>query len=244
MTNLEVLDDSHHVYSQAHMLARISGFYSILDSADETLARDLLRPIADGGCGSTVLQVRVKPRPGEATAATTAEVVAVARMARALCTEYGALCIVNDRLDIALAVGADGVHLGQRDLALGDARAILGARKLDRPFLVGVSTNNRDEVTEACRDGADYLGFGPVFATSTKVNPDPVRGLEGLREAVTAAGEVPVVAIGGITPGQASDIAQTGAAAACCIAAVNRAADRAGAAATIGRAFASGTGAP
>lgn len=221
------------------MLERISGFYSILDSRDEVLARALLRPVADGGCGSRVLQVRIKPRAadGSSLAVDTAEIVAAARMARALCTEYGALCIVNDRLDIALAVGADGVHLGQRDLSLGDARAIVGNRRDDTPFVIGISTNTPEEVATACRGGADYLGFGPVFATSTKANPDPVRGLDGLRAAVSAAGEVPVVAIGGITPERAAVVAGAGAAAACCIAAVNHADDRAGAGAAIGAAF-------
>lgn len=222
------------------MLERITGFYSILDSADETLARALLRPAADGGCGSRVLQVRLKPRhkDGSTVVVETAEVVAAARMARALCTEYGALCIVNDRLDIALAVGADGVHLGQRDLSLADARAIVNNRRIERPFIIGISTNTPDEVSTACRDGADYLGFGPVFATSTKANPDPVRGVDGLRAAVVAAGDVPVVAIGGITPERAPEVARTGAVAACCIAAVNHASDRAGAAARIFAAFA------
>ena len=218
---------------------RISGFYAILDRDDEALARDLLRPIPDGGCGARVLQVRLKSTPrGERRAqATTAELVAVARMARALCAEYGALCIVNDRLDVAVAVDADGVHLGQHDLSLADARAILGQMTRTRPFVVGITTNDLRSVERACRGGADYLGFGPVFPTATKVNPAPARGLEGLRDAVAAAGDVPVVAIGGITPQRAAEVAAAGAAAACCVSAVNHAADRVAAGAAIVAAF-------
>ncbi|MEM9456832.1 MAG: thiamine phosphate synthase [Myxococcota bacterium] len=219
--------------------ARISGFYAILDRDDEGLARDLLRPVPDGGCGARVLQVRLKPTPQSDRGAetTTAQLVAVARMARALCAEYGALCIVNDRLDVALAVDADGVHLGQQDLSLADARAILGQLSPSRPFVVGITTNDRRDVERACRGGADYLGFGPVFPTTTKVNPDPTRGLEGLRDAVAAAGDVPVVAIGGITPERVAEVAAAGAAAACCVSAVNHASDRIGAGAAIVAAF-------
>jgi thiamine-phosphate pyrophosphorylase len=221
------------------MKHRISGFYSILDRADEALARDLLRPIEDGGCGAKVLQVRIKPTPKDEPSAqtTTGELVAIARMARALCSEYGALCIVNDRIDVALAADADGVHLGQQDMSLADALELLDRMTLSRPFMVGISTNNPQEVDRACRGGADYVGFGPVFPTTTKTDPDPHRGLEGLRAAVATAGHVPVVAIGGITPRSAGDIAQAGAAAACCISAVNHALDRAKAGAAIVAAF-------
>ncbi|MEX1363644.1 MAG: thiamine phosphate synthase [Nannocystaceae bacterium] len=218
---------------------RVRGFYSVLDSADDVLARDLLRSIEDGGCGAKVLQVRVKPTATDESrvTTTTAELMAIARMARALCSEYGALCIVNDRIDVALATGADGVHLGQQDMSLADARSLLGQMKLTRPFVVGISTNSPREVERACRGGADYVGFGPVFPTTTKTDPDPYRGLEGLRAAVAAAGDVPVVAIGGITPGSAREIARAGAAAACCISAVNHVPDRAEAGAAIVAAF-------
>src|SRR5690606_31187218 len=127
----------------------------------------------------------------------TAEILAVARMARQITAAAGALLIVNDRLDVALAAGADGVHLGQDDLPLTDARAVVAhlrsAREASaRRFLIGISTHNRAQVLEAVRGGADYLGFGPVYATSTKINPDPVQGVDGLREAVAAAGSTPV----------------------------------------------------
>jgi thiamine-phosphate pyrophosphorylase len=197
-------------------LARIRGYYAILDRDDEALARRLVAPAMEGGAGATVLQVRLKP-------ATTRQILEAARMARRVTRAAGALLIVNDRVDMALAVEADGVHVGQDDLPLADALGALGTR---RPaMLVGVSTHDLFQVRAAVAGGADYLGFGPVFGTVTKVNPDPVVGLEGLAAAVAAAGTVPVVAIGGIGAEQAGTVAATGAAALCAIAAVTTAAD-------------------
>jgi thiamine-phosphate pyrophosphorylase len=184
----------------------VRGFYAVLDRDDERLARALLSV-------AKVLQVRIKP--GDAI-----DVVRVARMARRLCDDAGAALVVNDRVDIALAVGADAVHLGQTDLPIEAARAIAGDR-----LRIGVSTHDVDQVRAACRAGADYLGFGPVFATRTKANPDPVRGVDGLCAAVDAAGRVPVVAIGGIAPTDATAVYATGAAAICAISSVNAAAD-------------------
>lgn len=190
-----------------------------------------------------MLQVRIKQsgqsgRPGQQEPILAIEILAAARMARKVTSEVGALLIVNDRLDIALAAGADGVHLGQDDLPLARARELVSRMNLASPFLIGVSTHNRDQVIEAVRGGADYLGFGPIFATSTKLNPDPVQGIAGLREAVAAAHDIPVVAIGGITPDTAADVAAAGAAAACCISAVNHSENSALAGARISAAFA------
>jgi thiamine-phosphate pyrophosphorylase len=187
----------------------IRGFYAVLDRDDEALARRLVGH-------ARVLQVRIKPPGGRCDAV---ELVRIARMARRVCDEAGAALIVNDRLDVALAVGADGVHLGQTDLPIGDARRIAGA------LWIGVSTHDVAQVRAACDAGADYLGFGPVFATRTKENPDPVQGVEGLRAAVRAAGTTPVVAIGGIGVDAAPAVFAAGAAAICAISAVNAADD-------------------
>ena len=192
----------------------IEGFYAVLDREDEALARAL---VIDGG--ARILQVRIKPR-GSAAAADAATIVRVARMARRVCDEAGALLVVNDRVDIALAVRADGVHLGQTDLPIHDARRIAG----DRLF-IGISTHDLSQVRAACAAGADYLGFGPVFATATKANPDAIQGIEGLRAAVVAAKPLPVVAIGGITVEHAPVLYAAGARAVCAIGAVNDAAD-------------------
>ena len=183
----------------------IRGFYAVLDRDDEALAHALV-------CEARVLQVRIKPR-GER--ADVADVVRIARMARRVCNAAGAALIVNDRIDVALAVGADGVHLGQTDLPIGDAR------RMSRGLWIGVSTHNLAQVREACAAGADYLGFGPVFTTTTKERPDPVQGIRGLAEAVAEAGEVPVVAIGGIAAAQVPEVYLTGVASLCAISAVN-----------------------
>jgi len=104
----------------------------------------------------------------------------------------GAVLIVNDHADIARAVDADGVHLGQDDLPVEEARKIIGADRL-----IGLSTHDREQASAAQAAGADYIGFGPLFPTGTK-EAGPVKGTEGLA-AVTASATVPVIAIGGIT---------------------------------------------
>jgi len=187
----------------------IRGFYAVLDRDDEALARALVSE-------ARVLQVRIKPRTGRCD---TAELVRIARMARRICDVAGAALIVNDRIDVALAAGADGVHLGQSDLP------IEAARRIARGLWIGISTHNLAQVRAACDAGADYLGFGPVFATATKENPDPVQGIAGLRAAVAAAVGRPVVAIGGIAAANAGDVYRTGAHAICAISAVNHARD-------------------
>jgi thiamine-phosphate pyrophosphorylase len=191
----------------------VRGFYAVLDRDAEGLARTLV-----GAGGAKVLQVRIKP-------ADAVEVMRVARMARRVCSEAGAALVINDRIDVALAVGADGVHLGQTDLPLIDARALAGKR-----LKIGVSTHNPAQVREAQVGGADYIAYGPIFQTRTKANPDPVQGLAALREAVLLAQDTPVVAIGGITPAYARDIYSHGASSICAISAVNDAPDVAAAA--------------
>jgi thiamine-phosphate pyrophosphorylase len=187
----------------------IRGFYAVLDREDEALARALVAE-------ARVLQVRIKPHGAVCDAAA---LLRISRMARGVCDDAGAALIVNDRLDVALAAGADGVHLGQTDLTLGDARRIAPG------LWIGLSTHDLTQVRAACAAGADYLGFGPVFATATKQNPDPVQGLAGLRAAVAEAAGRPVVAIGGITAAHVGDVYATGAHAICAIGAVNGADD-------------------
>lgn len=205
---------------------RVRGFYAVLDRDDEALARMLVGP-----GGARVLQVRIKARAGATTPPpSAAELLRVATMARRVCNQAGAALIVNDRVDVALAVRAEGVHLGQTDLPLAEARALAGTR-----LWIGISTHDLEQVRTACAGGADYLGYGPVFATTTKQAPDAVQGLDRLRAAVAAAGRVPVVAIGGITTDQAAAVYATGAAAVCAIAAVNDAPDVCAAALALAR---------
>jgi thiamine-phosphate pyrophosphorylase len=135
--------------------------------------------------GAAIVQLREKRLEDDAF-------LAEARRFAALCHELGAVSIINDRPDIALAAGADGVHVGQDDLAAGRARALLGPGKL-----LGVSAHSRTEALRARAAGADYLGVGAAFATGTKADARPI-SRETIR-AVTAAVDIPAVAIGGVS---------------------------------------------
>ena len=113
--------------------------------------------------------------------------------------------IMNDRADLCLAAGFDGVHVGQGDLSPGSVRKIIGPDRW-----MGVSTHNPEQVADADKTSADYLAIGPVFSTSSKEKPDPVVGLEGVRRARALTGK-PLVAIGGITRGNAASVIEAGA---------------------------------
>jgi len=113
--------------------------------------------------------------------------------------------IMNDRADLCLAAGFDGVHVGQEDLSPEAVRAIIGPDRW-----LGVSTHTPKQLREADLTSADYLAIGPVFATSSKENPDPVVGLEGVRRARSLTRK-PLVAIGGITRGNAASVIEAGA---------------------------------
>jgi thiamine-phosphate pyrophosphorylase len=119
--------------------------------------------------------------------------------------EAGCVFTVNDRADIAVAVGAGGVHVGQEDLPVELARQIVGPERW-----VGYSTHDLSQVREADASSADYIAYGPIFATQSKEKPDPTVGLEGLRHARQATAK-PLVAIGGITVGNARSVIEAGA---------------------------------
>ena len=148
-----------------------------------------------------------------------------ARAIQALCRACGAVFIVNDRVDLALAAGADGAHVGQDDLPAAAARRLLGPGRT-----LGVSTHTLDQVRAAEKAGADYLGFGPMFPTGTKDTGYAPRGLEALRE-VRRATRLPILAIGGITLENVEDVIQAGATAPAVISAILAAPDIAAAAA-------------
>jgi thiamine-phosphate pyrophosphorylase len=145
---------------------------------------DVLREAA--GHGVRLFQYRDKQ-------ATMKDAYLCARALRQAAAETDSLFIVNDRCDLALAVDADGVHLGQEDLPIAYARRLLGPGKI-----IGLSTHTQAQVQEAVGAQPDYIGFGPIFSTSTKTDHDPVVGLEGLR-AARALTTLPLFAIGGIT---------------------------------------------
>ena len=138
--------------------------------------------------------------------ASDAEVVERMRELRAIFPAGEAMLLLNDRVHLCEAVGADGVHIGQEDLAAKRARKILGPERL-----LGVSTHNVKQLRAALKTGAaDYLAIGPVFATGSKDNPDPVVGLEGVK-AARALTRLPLVAIGGITSENGREVIEAGA---------------------------------
>jgi thiamine-phosphate pyrophosphorylase len=149
--------------------------------------------------GATLIQLRDKhaaPRDFYQEAA------AALRVAR----EHNVRLIINDRVDIALALMADGVHLGQTDMPAEAARRLLGS-----DAIIGFSTHNISQAKLAKALPVDYIAFGPIFPTSTKQNPDPVIGLETLREVSLLKGPKPLVAIGGITHFNALETIRAGA---------------------------------
>jgi thiamine-phosphate pyrophosphorylase len=138
--------------------------------------------------------------------ASDAEVVERMRELRAIFPAGEAMLLLNDRVHLCDAVGADGVHIGQEDMAAKQARKILGPERL-----VGVSTHNVKQLRAALKTGAaDYLAIGPVFATGSKDNPDPMVGLEGVK-AARALTRLPLVAIGGITSENGREVIEAGA---------------------------------
>jgi len=221
------LSGSSRLWSRDELCRTMSfaarGLYAIVDP-EHCAGRDPLwvaEAILEGGCA--VLQLRDKRGVDQAT-------LELALGLRKRCDRSGVPLVMNDRADIAMLCGADGLHLGQTDLSLEEARAIVGDR------WIGVSTHNRSEARQAIAAGAALLGFGPVFPTTTKTNPDPVVGLQALTSLVEEV-EVPVVAIGGVDPSNASAVAATGARWGACIGAVCGASDPAEAANALHRAL-------
>jgi thiamine-phosphate pyrophosphorylase len=150
--------------------------------------------------GARLVQLREKHLSAREFYAEVSEALKVAR-------SFGAKLIVNDRADVALSVGADGVHVGQDDVPPEAARALLGGGRV-----VGFSTHNVEQAVAAARLPVDYVAIGPVFDTSSKERPDPVVGLGGVRRVRAAVGgSVKLVAIGGITAERAPSVLEAGA---------------------------------
>ena len=156
---------------------------------------DCVREALEGGV--TLVQYRAKT-------ASSAEMYAEALQLKALCDSFKVPLIINDRLDIAMAVGAAGVHLGQDDLPCAAARKILG-----EDYIIGVSAHNPAEAAEALQNGADYLGCGAVFGTATKADVQKL-GTDGLAAICKAKG-LPVVGIGGVTADNYREVRAAGA---------------------------------
>lgn len=172
--------------------------YPITDAtlASRTHAEQVARLLSGG---ATFIQLREKKNSPRDFFADASAAISLARAA-------GVTVIINDRVDIALALEASGVHLGQTDMPASAARQILGSQAI-----IGYSTHNLDQVRQALELPIDYLAFGPVFSTRTKENPDPITGLDHLHSAKTLAGTLPVVAIGGIRQSNLAEVFAAGA---------------------------------
>jgi thiamine-phosphate pyrophosphorylase len=144
------------------------------------------------------IQLRMKDAPRN-------DVWRTAKAMRTITAGSNTKLIINDNPKLAAEIGADGVHLGQSDMSYAEARAIVG-----ESAIIGLSTHSLDQVKSACALSPDYIGVGPVFATPTKKNPDPVIGVDGMKDMIEAAG-VPAVAIGGINTENLGAVIRAGA---------------------------------
>jgi len=175
--------------------------YSLYLVTDRSLSRgrptsEIVRAAVQGGV--TCVQLREKK-------CSTREFIAEAMAVRGFLKQRGIPLIINDRVDVAQAVGADGVHLGQGDIPLATARAILGESKV-----IGISAESLRDAVEAESGGADYLGVSPIFATPTKTDTAAPLGLDGLR-AIRREVKLPLVAIGGLNAGNSAAVIGGGA---------------------------------
>ena len=159
-----------------------------------------LREALEAGC--KLIQLRMKTGTDE-------EILPIARQAKTLCVFHEAKLIINDRVDVARAVDADGVHLGLTDMTVPEARQLLGATKI-----IGGTANTLSDVLQRINERCDYVGLGPLRFTSTKEKLSPVLGFEGYKSILSEVNgkgfSVPVYAIGGITPTDIDDLKQCG----------------------------------
>jgi thiamine-phosphate pyrophosphorylase len=171
--------------------------YLVTDRS-QTQGRDLLWVLEQAlEAGVKAIQLREKDLGGK-------DLFLLAEAAHALTQRYHAALLVNDRVDVALAVGADGVHLGRTSLPIPTARALLGAQRL-----IGASTHSLEEAQEAERKGADFVVFGPVYFTASKASYGAPQGVTALKKTVEKT-SVPVYAIGGLKPANILEAKQTG----------------------------------
>jgi len=189
------------------MLFRFQSVYPLTDVALSGMSHvEQVSRLIDGG--ATLIQLREKKL-------STREFYEQAKQAVTLARSRGARIIINDRVDLGLSVGADGVHLGPDDLPPEMARALLGP-----DALIGYSTHSVHEAEKAVKLSINYLAIGPVFSTNTKSDTAPLVGLEGVRAVKQVAGQLPVVAIGGISEEQLPAVLAAGADSAAVISAV------------------------
>lgn len=179
-------------------MKQIGRLHVLTDTALQTrfshsdLARLALRGRAD------TIQFRQKT-------GSTREMIRIAAQMKQLCSDYDVPLIVNDRLDVAIAAKADGVHLGQDDFPIPLARELLGQAKI-----IGASASDVNEGRKCLEEGADYIGFGPIYPTTSKDDAGAVKGVDTLTQ-IAEAVSAPIIAIGGISSNRVSEILQAGA---------------------------------
>ncbi len=179
--------------------SRIDWRLCFIADTEALAGMDVLHIIGEAVAGgATLIQLRTKKRD-------TREFLQVVIKAAELLRARKIPLIINDRVDIASACEAGGVHLGQTDMPLPYARKILGKKKI-----IGISVSTLDEARAAEKEGADYLGVGPIFPTSSKIDVPPVLGLEGIRE-IREKTKIPILAIGGINVANVGDVISAGA---------------------------------
>ena len=181
-------------------LKKIDWSLYLIADTEFAAGKDLLPLLREAVLGGvTVVQLRAKDLG-------TRDFLDLASRINGQLGKSGVPFLINDRMDIALACAADGIHLGQDDMPPDRARKLLGRSKI-----IGVSVNTLKEAREAERLGADYVGLGPIYATTTKDTDLPVLGLEGIRRIRRKIG-IPIIAIGGINANNAADVMKAGAA--------------------------------
>jgi len=171
--------------------------YVILDAA--------LLTVPEAECAQELATAGVRLLQYRNKGASARELFESSRKLASLLSPHGVSFLVNDRPDVAALTGANGVHVGQQDLGVEETRRVVGTEKL-----VGVSTHNLEQFQHAAASSADYIGVGPIFATGTKSNVDPVVGTEFIRK-VRLLTDKPIVAIGGVTLQRAPEIIEAGA---------------------------------
>jgi len=176
---------------QVQFITHTTDKYSYADSA---------RIALEGGC--RWIQLRMKDHSD-------ADIEAVAKEIMPLCKEKEAILVIDDHVELAMRLHADGVHLGRNDMPVSEARKLMGEK-----FIIGGTANTIDDVVRLAREGADYIGCGPFRFTTTKKNLSPILGLDGYRKIVSEMQQrsihLPIVAIGGIEYADIADIMATG----------------------------------
>lgn len=179
------------------MILSLPLIYPITQPSPSLSVKDQVRSFAEAG--AALIQIRDKN-------ATSRELFEIVSDVLSAASENGTLIVVNDRVDIAMLTGAKAVHLGQTDIPPDAAR-----RSLGDDAIIGLSTHNLQQAKEASHQPVDHIAVGPIFRTTTKADPDPIVGIDGLKAIREALPDIPIVAIGGITRKNIGSVFEAGA---------------------------------